>query len=171
MTIDLEAAASAAEIFAADEVIEFEDVDGHKNRITCRVELTVRKVAEAFYIHADLNGTFTTSCHRCLEPAEQRLEPSFDLVVKRAGSEPGGEETHGDEDMIYLPSGEDKLSLDERIQESLIVNIPIRVVCADSCKGLCSGCGTNLNFEECRCVKQVDPRWEALRELKDNESD
>jgi len=171
MMIDLETVASATELVTADEVIKFEDVDGHENQITCRIELTVRRVAEVFYIHADLRGIFKTPCHRCLGPAEQRLEPSFDLVVKRAGSEPGGEEAPGDEDLIYLPSGENELTLDERISESLIVSIPIRVVCGDSCKGLCSGCGVNLNFEECRCVGQVDSRWEALHKLKDNESD
>ena len=32
-------------------------------------------------------------------------------------------------------------------------------------RGLCSGCGVNLNYEKCRCKKEVDPRLAALAKL------
>ena len=40
-------------------------------------------------------------------------------------------------------------------------------LCSEDCKGLCPGCGVNLNREPCRCKKQVDPRWAALEQLLD----
>jgi len=41
------------------------------------------------------------------------------------------------------------------------------VICSDSCKGLCQGCGVNLNAEACQC-KQDDSNspFAALRSLK-----
>ena len=46
--------------------------------------------------------------------------------------------------------------------------------CSENCKGLCSGCGVNLNTEKCRCSakkkKQKQPlpndTWSALDDLK-----
>jgi uncharacterized protein len=41
-------------------------------------------------------------------------------------------------------------------------------VCDPECKGLCPGCGANLNEGPCDCaVDETDPRWETLRALKD----
>ena len=36
-------------------------------------------------------------------------------------------------------------------------------------KGLCSGCGANLNREACRCKKAVDPRLAKLAQLLQND--
>ena len=32
----------------------------------------------------------------------------------------------------------------------------------------CPGCGVNLNFEPCRCKKEVDPRLAKLAQLLEN---
>ena len=40
-----------------------------------------------------------------------------------------------------------------------------KTLCSEDCKGLCPGCGVNLNHEACRCKKQVDPRLAALAKL------
>ena len=38
-------------------------------------------------------------------------------------------------------------------------------LCSPDCKGLCPGCGANLNHEACRCKKAVDPRLAKLAQL------
>ena len=45
------------------------------------------------------------------------------------------------------------------------VEIPLDV--DPECKGLCCGCGVNLNVDTCKCEKEVDPRLAALRQLLD----
>ncbi|UCG51555.1 MAG: DUF177 domain-containing protein [Candidatus Latescibacterota bacterium] len=171
MILDLEKLSSDTQLVAADEAVRFDDVDGAENRINCHIELTVRKIAESFFIHADLSGVFTTRCHKCLEPTEHRVETSFEIVVKKASADTGAREVSGDDDLIYLPAGEDQISLDQHIYENLIVNIPMQIFCSDDCKGLCPGCGANLNHEECKCAPESDPRWDALRKLKDTSSE
>jgi uncharacterized protein len=75
----------------------------------------------------------------------------------------------GDENLIYLPAGENELSLDQLIFENLVADMPIQIRCNDECKGLCSGCGTNLNTETCDCKPEADSRWDELRSLRRQE--
>jgi uncharacterized protein len=50
-------------------------------------------------------------------------------------------------------------------RETFILNMPSKTLCREDCRGLCSGCGVNLNYEKCRCKKEVDPRLAALAKL------
>ena len=42
----------------------------------------------------------------------------------------------------------------------MLVSLPLRVLCREDCKGLCTVCGQDLNQRECGCErKPTDPRW------------
>jgi uncharacterized protein len=43
------------------------------------------------------------------------------------------------------------IDLSEAIREEIILNIPMKNICDTNCKGICVGCGVNLNNEECQC--------------------
>lgn len=169
MIIDLEALSPGTQLLTADEAVAFEDVDGSENRIACRAELTVRKADEAIYIHANLKGVVKTSCHECLEPAEHLVEASFDLVVKRTRSVSGTHTAQEDEDLIYVSAKDRELSLDQQVYENLMASMPMRILCRDDCKGLCPGCGANLNIEPCRCERKSGANQEPLRKPGDVE--
>ena len=47
----------------------------------------------------------------------------------------------------------------------LAEDMDTKTLCSEDCKGLCPGCGVNLNREPCRCKKQVDPRLAKLASL------
>ena len=52
------------------------------------------------------------------------------------------------------------------IRNELLVQWPIRVLCKDDCKGICSRCGANLNVQTCDCDTAVpDPRMAAIRDI------
>jgi uncharacterized protein len=42
----------------------------------------------------------------------------------------------------------------------------MQILCRDDCKGLCPQCGVNRNHKSCECGGTSDPRWDALRKLK-----
>lgn len=164
MILDLAKVTAEKERIRGDEVVPFRDHFGNENRVDCRVEVDIRKVVETFYIDATVTGVFSTACHKCLESTCYQVQSSFKLVVQRARDR----ERHGAletaEDYLRLPAGQNDLSLDQYIYESLVVSVPIQIVCQDGCKGLCAGCGANLNREPCTCeAQQGDPRWDALR--------
>lgn len=172
MILELDKLSARTESVGVDEMVRFEDVGGNENQIHCHIEVHIEKIADSYFIHADLDGWFETSCHRCLDPAKCHIKSSFDLIVKKPdkGAKPGAEDVapddSGDEALMYLPAGENVLSLDQLIYESLVANIPMRICCSDECKGLCSSCGKNLNRGPCDCEPETDSRWDALRSLR-----
>ncbi len=94
-----------------------------------------------------VEGTMLYPCARCLELTPIDCVFEFDDVVEL-------EET-GTIDLVPF------------VEECLFVNEPFRVLCDEECKGLCPGCGVNLNHEVCQCEEtdDIDPRLEALRKL------
>jgi len=169
MILELDKLSKDTQEVVADELVAFGDVDGRENQIDCHIAVNVRCVAESYVIHADLEGRFSTPCHKCLEPAECHIKSSFDLIVKKASTEAGAslaDDDAVDEALVSLPAGANELSLDHLIFENLVSEIPIQIRCRDECKGLCSGCGANLNIAACDCKTEGDPRWDALKALR-----
>ena len=61
---------------------------------------------------------------------------------------------------------EEAIDCDPVLGEELVLALPAYALCDEGCAGLCVGCGVNLNSQKCACVKEVDPRWDALKKLK-----
>ncbi len=43
------------------------------------------------------------------------------------------------------------VEVDQLVAEQIFLALPVKVLCTDNCKGICPGCGANLNEEACRC--------------------
>lgn len=117
-------------------------------------------------------GTFSTRvevrCARCLEPVQRDLGSSFDLLYRPAGIEgrPAESAVSEADTEIGFYRGEGLL-LEDVLREQILLAVPIKLVCREECRGLCPGCGRNLNVEECVCPAPVgDPRWTALQDIK-----
>ncbi len=46
-----------------------------------------------------------------------------------------------------------KIDIFKAIREDILVNLPMKLICRSSCKGLCDQCGQNLNIKKCKCKK------------------
>jgi len=115
-----------------------------------------------------LEGRFEVSCARCLEPVQQEVSRSFDLLYRPLGVDRRKEEVgiNQAETEIGYYEGEG-LELSDVLREQVLLAVPIKTVCRPDCKGLCPRCGHNLNEGDCACQpEQADPRWYALRDLK-----
>ncbi len=64
-----------------------------------------------------------------------------------------------------------KIDCEKMLYESLIVNLPLKILCKSNCRGLCSGCGVDQNATKCKCEQETDPRWTKLKELKQMEEE
>jgi len=109
------------------------------------------------------------ACARCLEPVRRDVDRSFDLLYRPQGVDAGHEElsvTDAEAEIGYYVG--DGILLEDVLREQVLLAVPIKTVCREDCKGLCPHCGRNLNTESCNCtVETSDPRWSALRELRD----
>jgi uncharacterized protein len=43
------------------------------------------------------------------------------------------------------------VDLESLLREQIILMMPLKPLCVESCKGLCPQCGANLNRETCKC--------------------
>lgn len=113
-----------------------------------------------------LTGAIARECRRCLDPVEIEIDGEVTLVwAPRDELEP--EEDDGE--TRPLESAQREIDLGAAIREELILGTDRYVVCDPECRGLCPRCGTNLNVDECDCtLEEQDPRWDALRALKND---
>lgn len=125
-------------------------------------------------IHYDLYATMTgmdllvtgtaklaviAECGRCLEHF------SMELAVK-------------DVCHLYEKAEGQEINITDDIREDLLLALPLVFKCSPDCKGICTGCGANLNTEKCTCGKKKkktkdqpenpdEPSpWDALSALK-----
>ncbi|MBK9162447.1 MAG: DUF177 domain-containing protein [Acidobacteria bacterium] len=132
-------------------------------------EGTAVKFGRGIRIEGTIAGKANGPCARCLEPFEREISVKFrsDFIdaehfVSRAESEVGLDELDAD----VVPEG--PIELVEIVREQIYLAEPEREICSPDCHGLCSKCGANLNNGDCGCTDDaIDPRWEALKKLKD----
>jgi uncharacterized protein len=115
-------------------------------------------------VRGTVEAPLDQECRRCLEPVPGALAEEVTLVYLPA-TEPGMED---DGETRLFEEGAGELDLGVALREELILAIDPYVVCRPECRGLCPQCGANLNNETCNCISgESDPRWDALRALKE----
>jgi uncharacterized protein len=116
-----------------------------------------------------LEAGLELQCARCLEPVPQEITREFELLYRPLGADAGRDEisvTIAEAEIGYY-QGEGIL-LEDVLREQVLLALPLKITCREDCKGLCPHCGKNLNQEQCSCAVAVeDPRWAALKEIRD----
>ncbi len=106
-------------------------------------------------------------CDRCLGEFDLDYQDKLDLLFHLDLSDLESDE----ENVLNISPELKEIDLTPMIQENLILSIPMRWICSEDCKGICSGCGADLNTETCTCeAKEIDPRWEQLSKLKNKQA-
>ena len=67
-------------------------------------------------------------------------------------------ESEKDMQLHYELDGRMAIKFDDQIRDEILMDSPIKVLCKEECKGLCSGCGKNLNDEPCECSRQGEDK-------------
>lgn len=120
------------------------------------------------------DGTAKTTvemhCARC----NTRVEQPLVVEISQRFAKEGNTDDRNNSEELSLdeidaePIENDRVDLESVILYEIQLNIPMRVLCREDCKGLCPVCGTNLNEGSCSCdTSDPDPRWDALRALLD----
>ena len=105
-----------------------------------------------------------TRCSRCLDPVSFPMTAELDAVFDR---QPDPE----DPDLYSFEASTIKLT--DAVRDALLLSMPMRVLCKPDCRGICPGCGVNLNRGTCTCQEgaEVTNPFSALKNivLKDEE--
>ena len=146
--------------------------EGARLLAPAEVEGKVSRRGDEVRLRGRVRATVEARCDRCLKPAAVPVDQSFDERYVPAGDEVKEEETELRPDELALAVYEgETLDADDLVREQILLALPTRLLCREECKGLCPGCGADLNSEACGCARdEVDPRWAALAELKERKS-
>jgi uncharacterized protein len=113
-------------------------------------------------------------CGRCLDEVEVPVDARFELRYMPEESAAGAAPEHEihDDDLVTSFYREETLDVIELLREQFQLALPMKPLCAQSCRGLCPECGANLNRTECGCQpKWEDPRLAPLKGLLNREKE
>lgn len=86
-----------------------------------------------------------TECARCLRKIVRTLHAKDICIVRE-----------------NVPEREVDITSD--IREELLLTMPSRFLCSEDCKGLCPGCGADLNEKKCTCGKKKRAKEDSIPE-------
>ncbi len=130
-----------------------------------RVDIELQKHPDHVKIDGKITGFLQVACHRCLADFSFALDEVIDLSMVCEDEAPQQEETEleGDELRLVFFDGE-VIEVDHLVAEQVFLALPFKVLCSEDCRGLCPGCGVNLNEEDCRCFR--DSTSSVFRKLE-----
>ena len=113
-------------------------------------------------ILAEIELTLVIPCDRCLEDVKNQIKINTSREVDLSETEEARREALEDVDYVDgMMFDTEKFAYGE-----ILVNLPMKVLCSENCKGICNRCGTNLNHENCGCdTTELDPRMAKALEV------
>ncbi|MFP6626463.1 MAG: DUF177 domain-containing protein [Deltaproteobacteria bacterium] len=148
-----------AELREAVRTLNFEESAGAMNETVMattgwagqRFEKDVAVAAEIYLSGSDvhfsgsLTGTVTCTCPRCLDEFSLDLGRNFRFLLVTA------RDVEADQGLDRYSGSE--IDLGPLVREQAVLELDGSALCLRECRGLCAGCGVNLNREECSCRK------------------
>ena len=133
-----------------------------------RLVMDVHRDGEAYRVTGRLETRLQLECGRCLESFEIPIDSPFELryVPEITPTAEGEEREVSEDDLTTAFYKQDSIDLGELMHEQFVLALPMKPLCAETCKGLCVHCGTNLNKATCDCAPEwPDPRLAVLKNL------
>lgn len=109
--------------------LEFVDLTYLKQIV---LEGTVEKLRDTLTFRGHLRSQVEHICGRCLKAVAEDVDYPFE--------------------MIYDIRGKEEVDTLDDLREILLLDHPIRFLCQETCQGLCSRCGSDLNLGPCSCL-------------------
>jgi uncharacterized protein len=89
-------------------------------------------------IKGEIEGIFELVCDRCADSFLQNKKIELDEIFELSTKE----------------LSDRLVDLDSKVRDIVVMSFPIKILCNENCKGICLGCGVNLNKEKCKCVNK-----------------
>lgn len=131
-------------------------------QLPVKADIRVVNRAGMVELFADVVFSYRFTCDRCANPTERSYSFSFRHILVAGLSEDSSDD--------YIEAPDYKLDTDALLRDDILLELPSKFLCKESCKGLCPKCGKNLNEGSCSCQRQeADPRLAVLRHLLSEE--
>lgn len=143
------------------------DYQGVHSITAVKVDLSIQQSGEEFFCQGEVSAEVKTECARCLGSFDLSVVGHTDFIVCSTDRrDANAKEAIDTED--YVPFVDQAMNADigEVVRQAILLEVGLKPLCSDVCKGLCALCGKNLNKGACDCQNEViDERWAALKDL------
>jgi uncharacterized metal-binding protein YceD (DUF177 family) len=154
----------------------FADIDSpevQKGRVN--VSLSVKRMSSAFELDFQTEGTVVVECDRCLDDMDQHVESTDKMFVKF-----GEDYSEEDDNLVVVPEDEGTINVAWFMFEFVALAIPMKHVHpAGKCNKEMAGKLSHLlrtevgddsadSDEAADDDRPVDPRWNELKKILDN---
>lgn len=112
------------------------------------------------FVRLAFSGVCRLECARCLESFEWPITGETRLVIRERPS--GG--TDDESTDYFYDSRHLSVDLGPALYEEIATSLPLKPLCSSECRGI------EISTEPA-APAGTDPRWEALKKLKDNQLD
>ena len=122
----------------------------------------VRNVAGMLLLTFEASTVLKSVCDRCLKPFDQPKTVRYETMLAEELEDEDSDE------ILLLEDG--AVDLGELARTVFILEMDTKTLCSEDCKGICPGCGVDLNQGSCTCKREVDPRLAVLAKLLDKDN-
>lgn len=115
-------------------------------------KFSLKKVGTTVYLEGEIGAEVELGCSRCGEKYRTTVKSAFEMDMNPIESAPAAEERElkaGDLEVEFFKDG--IIDLLDVIREQILLQVPMKPLCREDCKGLCPFCGQDLNIEKCAC--------------------
>lgn len=135
-----------------------------------QVHLVLDKSSQMLSLEFQLQGTVDVDCDRCAQTWPFPVNTTNKLIIRMSDSE----EVDDDPDILYMSRSEYQFNASQHLYEYIATAIPFHTIPCEITgnTGLCDLDVLNrlqaMQTEHKEENSNPDPRWEALKELKNN---
>ena len=116
----------------------------------------VRNTAGMLTLEMEMSTVLKSVCDRCMKLFDNPKRVVYQCLLDDAPEEENDE---------IIPLVNHTLDAGELAKTVFILEMDTKTLCSEDCRGLCPGCGVDLNQGSCVCKKEADPRLAVLARL------
>jgi uncharacterized metal-binding protein YceD (DUF177 family) len=133
-----------------------------------RVDLALEKKETMLIGHYNISGNIEKECDRCNDPVTVEIDASYRLIYKFDTV------SSNDESLIVIYPDQHEIDVKENILELITVSLPARAIhdedqCNDEMRSILDEYVLRSEEEIEQSLpddEEIDPRWQALKELE-----
>lgn len=128
----------------------------------------IERTSRGYQLTGRLAGEVVLRCVRCLGEFVVHLAEALEIELLPLSAAPREEDTRlGRDELDVIFFETPTVDLGALAGEQVQLAVPMKPLCSEGCKGICSRCGMNLNEGACACPPETDERWAPLWHWRD----
>ncbi|OGF45033.1 MAG: hypothetical protein A2231_00520 [Candidatus Firestonebacteria bacterium RIFOXYA2_FULL_40_8] len=165
MIINIQKLEEGVSSYDIDETAEKLGIDIEDTKFLSKVKCTldVDNKIERFTVRGKVKTVLETVCARCGKVFKRNIDADFDHKYVKGSFQEDGQIFKEGLDEELLAGAE--LDLFDDVRQAVLLAASEIAVCSEKCKGICPGCGKNLNKAKCTCEGEDSKPFANLKKL------